>query len=108
VRVCLDLVRLGLLVEPEPLADLRHEAAHEGNSTPFARSTRGAGMAREATTAIDSSFAPLAGLGSFAAGSWEAPRRSARRPGRPAVGGALNPPIPGRTDLYGFRGRERP
>ncbi len=28
-------VWLGLLAEPEPLADLRHEASHESNSTPL-------------------------------------------------------------------------
>jgi len=34
-------VWLGLLVESEPLADLRHEASHGGNSTPFASEGEG-------------------------------------------------------------------
>ena len=33
-------VWLGLLVEPEPLADLRHEAGHGANSTPLLRGRR--------------------------------------------------------------------
>jgi hypothetical protein len=58
---CSDPLRLGLVAEPEPLADLRHQSCHRAHSTPFGSRLRAPVSAYRSDGHVRCLLAPLAG-----------------------------------------------